>query len=106
MHVENSVLKRFSELVAAHTPECSVQYSVYAGIYKYLQIPPGLKEKTKVLHGNFTVGGVSKNLSIRKLLFWEKSAWGAVCLGGSYAVAAVMTQRQEMAVGWGPGNSP
>ena len=89
MHVENSVLKRFSELVAAHTPECSVQYSVYAGIYKYLQIPPGLKEKTKVLHDNFTVGGVSKNLSIRQLLFWEKSAWG-----GQSALGAVTRWRQ------------
>ena len=56
---------------------------------------PGLKAKIKVLHDNFTVGGVSKNFLIWQRLFWENSALGAVCLGGSYAVAAVTHQRHD-----------
>ena len=89
MHVESSVLKRFSELTAAHTPECSVQYSVYAefkNIYRYPRPKSKDQSSTRQLH---SWGGQQELPNMAAAIL------GELCLGGSYAVAAVTHQRHD-----------
>ena len=93
MRVESSVLKRFSELTAAHTPECSVQYSVYAefkNIYRYPRPKSKDQSSTRQLHS----WGGQQELPIMavailgELCLGGSLPWGQLRGGGSYAPAA------------------